>query len=991
MAAIHYNTNKRPSTGKLATFNGTSQAKVSVASHLLAKHSEPAPTVAMPVVCVSASPGLTSANPTATSSATSSIGASAFGGRARRSSSTTPPSPVRSNVFRPTVEITDADWLQQESYTLTEQETQGFDAPAHATILTETFKPFYLPQGVEFIQSDRAGYSIVLDRVFAQDEDTQAQALAFEQQYQANWLHNVQTELDNVFSKKLGWSDPVLTLLLPPSKVLSRPPMRKGEDLGLDESVVIDSLHNMHEHLEAVNIYRLRFTGIAVGYRMPQGGFRGRPEPIWRIRVNPYQTLGEGMQAMDGRHYKSTRLVHLYFADNNNRMVAVSIFGTGAQQKNVRAGQHYVMRATARCYDKLVLQTSRVYHNGNSDLFLQPYYPSFPRVTNHDGISAAVCHYLDYLIPSPKQNYAQWNKSLHDQLRLLSTHVCGECGYSEPELMEITQRELGLVATHYNPNQEFTLDAQRMVRAKDVPDTIARIVWQLHRPQNRDQYNVAVRMAGKINAISVQSKALKHHKRAATTRSALAVRPSDLDMLFTHIEQTTGFSLTDSQKGVSQEVVRALASPTPLSGLLSGDVGTGKTMPIMLTAIAAHRAGAKVAIITPRELLAIQLYEQLSTRFAGLAEVERVESGRKIINPNAILIGTPGLATVAHKQKWQPDYLIIDEQHKFATKDRERMVAEHTHLLELSATPIPRSLAASIYGGMKLFNLRECPVEKTIHSTVLDMQGGNKSLIVARIREAVASGGRVAIVYPRVVHQSTTNPKLQADSAEEEGDLQHEDDVGRSGKEHIPANISQKQLELLRDEQARASVELAYQSFSKLFPGKCCMLHGKMDAHALNASIAGLRSGQTPIVIASTIIEIGIDIPSVQVMVVREPEYFGISQLHQLRGRLVRNGGEGYFIMAPECWEELDAPTQKRLNTIAECSDGYELAERDLAERGFGDIDGVAQTGDSNMVFRGRLRMRDCLQNEASEILRLAETAQRDELPLSLGALRSTW
>jgi ATP-dependent DNA helicase RecG len=274
-------------------------------------------------------------------------------------------------------------------------------------------------------------------------------------------------------------------------------------------------------------------------------------------------------------------------------------------------------------------------------------------------------------------------------------------------------------------------------------------------------------------------------------------------------------------------------------------------------------------------------------------------------------VGTSGLAGVARQAGYVPQLLILDEQHKFSTAEREALVGPHTHVVEVSATPVPRSLATSLYEGMQILNLRECPVDKTIDSEVLDM--GRRGEVVARIREALSRGERAAVIYPQVNVVDESGP----------------------------------------DEEAKAnSVEAAFASLSKVFPGQAVMLHGEMDDAVMRSNIAMLRNGARRLVVASTVLEIGIDIPSVSVMVVRDADRFGISQLHQLRGRLARNGGHGRFMMVVESESDTPPDALDRLYAVAETTDGYELAERDLLMRGFGDVDGAAQTGASRTLFR---------------------------------------
>lgn len=463
--------------------------------------------------------------------------------------------------------------------------------------------------------------------------------------------------------------------------------------------------------------------------------------------------------------------------------------------------------------------------------------------------------------------------------RACAAAVLGETGMSDADLMEAcgSTAERGFSSVH-------------------------EVINALHRPSSVDEGLLAIEYAKRISAIGLQASALRHHLRHPHPKAPLPVSIRDLSDCTAKLPMP----LTSGQIAVATEVLTRLQEPKPLSGLLSGDVGTGKTLSFLVPAIAAHRSGARVAIITPRTLLADQIADEIIKRFDGIVgDVERVPTGGRIKNFNAILVSTHGLATTASRQGYAPQLLICDEQHKFSAASRESLVAPYTHVLEVSATPVPRSLAAALYEGMEILNLRECPVKKTIHSEIVDMK--ERAQVIAGIRHTLNHGGVAAMIYPNV------------NTAE-----------GSEGQ----------------------SVTRAFESLDAAFPGQAVMLHGDMSDEEMRANIAMLRSGHKRLVVASTVLEIGIDIPSVNFMAVRDADRFGISQLHQLRGRLVRNGGVGVFMMVVEDKESTPASSLERLEAVASTNDGYRLAELDLVQRGFGELDGSAQSGNASTVFR---------------------------------------
>lgn len=424
----------------------------------------------------------------------------------------------------------------------------------------------------------------------------------------------------------------------------------------------------------------------------------------------------------------------------------------------------------------------------------------------------------------------------------------------------------------------------------------------LHRPQSVEQGRLALEYAKRITALGIQASALRHHVRQPHPKAPLPVNKLSVSKVIANL----GVKLTNGQQEVAMSVTERLNHPRPLNGLLSGDVGTGKTLAFLPPAVAAHLAGSRVAIITPRTLLADQIAAEIVKRFGSQGvKVERVPTGGRIQDQNAILVSTHGLATAARKSNYAPQLLISDEQHKFSAEAREALAGPYTHVLEVSATPVPRSLAAALYEGMEIFNLRECPVQKTIYSEIVDMS--QRREVIAGIKHTLANGGIAAMIYPVV---ST------------------------------------------KEGSSSFSVTSAFESMNAAFPNQVVMLHGDMSDEEMRQNISMLRSGEKRLVIASTVLEIGIDIPSVNFMAVRDADSFGISQLHQLRGRLVRNGGVGVFMMVVEDISTTPPQSLERLECVAKTSDGYKLAEMDLLQRGFGDLDGSAQSGSSSTIFR---------------------------------------
>lgn len=455
-------------------------------------------------------------------------------------------------------------------------------------------------------------------------------------------------------------------------------------------------------------------------------------------------------------------------------------------------------------------------------------------------------------------------------------------------------------------------EALEAAGASELFDSFEAVIRALHRPVDIEQGMLAKMVANKLAAVAIQSSALRHNVRHAHPDAPLAVDEADIDVL----AKTQKETLTASQLRVAKSITSMMRAPKPMNALLSGDVGTGKTIPFLLAAVTAHRAGAQVAIVAPTSILADQIAKQLIMRFGTQVKgIERIVAGGKIADHASILVGTPGLVSVATKAKYSPNFLICDEQHKLPTSIREKLIKPWTHTLDVSATPIPRSLASALFGGKEILNLRECPVEKTFNCLVGDLTMRPK--FSAMLKHALDNGDRAAVIYPRV--------NANAEKPSESGDVQVEVATVLSGAK---------------------ALELA-------FPGKVVAIHGGMKDEEIAAAIESVRDGSKPLVVASTVIETGVDIPGITAMVVRDADWFGISQLHQLRGRLVRHGGVGWFAMMVKDMNTLADDTYARLEALRTTTDGYALAEMDLIIRGFGDLAGENQSGvATETVFR---------------------------------------
>lgn len=480
--------------------------------------------------------------------------------------------------------------------------------------------------------------------------------------------------------------------------------------------------------------------------------------------------------------------------------------------------------------------------------------------------------------------------------------------------------------------------------------SLSELITSLHNPESLEIGQAALAAAARISALSIKGAAIRSCRRVPSKFAPILTDPDDVKAICSSLPEV----LSDEQTACIHGISKAVQSETPMIGLLSGDVGTGKTLTFLIPVVAAHRAGAQCAIIAPTQILADQIADQLTSRFSKLGiQVERVPSGGRILNPKAILVGTHGLSSVARKAKYVPNLLIADEQHKMGVIAREAMLGPLTHMLEVSATPMPRTLATAIYGGFQVFTLKNSPVKKTIQSHVIDLT--ERPSATAQIRRSIAQGQKVAIIYPIVA----------GDDPQSEAEDEDDDETSRPATRAKPGDVQ--------------SVLSAAATLEQHFPGQVAVLHGGMSDDAKRTVLEQIRLNQKPLVVASTIMESGIDIPSITTMIVRDADRFGAAQLHQLRGRLVRNGGTGQFIMMVKSIPDLAESALQRLEMVASTNDGFRLSEHDMIQRGFGSILGHNQSGATQSIFR-------LLKLSASDFMRIeAGAANRHLAPKNPG------
>ena len=380
------------------------------------------------------------------------------------------------------------------------------------------------------------------------------------------------------------------------------------------------------------------------------------------------------------------------------------------------------------------------------------------------------------------------------------------------------------------------------------------------------------------------------------------------DFYYNHLP----FQLTNAQKRVITEIRADMMSGQQMNRLLQGDVGSGKTLVALMVALLAADNHAQTCIMAPTEILANQHYQGISKMLEGtginvaLLTGSTTKKQRTILHQRLtsgeihILIGTHALIE-DNVQFLHLGLAIIDEQHRFGVKQRSKLWEKDElppHILVMTATPIPRTLAMTVYGDLQVSVIDELPPGRkpimTVHYTI-----SQHSRLNTFINQQIQLGRQIYVVYPLITEN--------------------------------------KKLELL-------DLENGFQYFCNNFPQyRVCMMHGQMRAQDKDAEMQRFASGECQIMVATTVIEVGVNVPNASVMIIENAERFGLSQLHQLRGRVGRGADQSYCILMTN--QELSRDTSKRMKIMTETNDGFRIAEADLQLRGPGDLEGTQQSG----------------------------------------------
>ncbi len=405
------------------------------------------------------------------------------------------------------------------------------------------------------------------------------------------------------------------------------------------------------------------------------------------------------------------------------------------------------------------------------------------------------------------------------------------------------------------------------------------------------------------------------------------------------------FELTGAQKRVLEEIRKDMAGPHPMRRLLQGDVGCGKTIVALMAMLYAAECGCQTAVMAPTEVLAEQHFYTISNAVEGLGlKTALVVGGMKERHIDGIASGEVDIVIGTHALIQEGvafrdlGLVIIDEQHKFGVAQRGLLSKKgrSPHVIVMTATPIPRSLALTLYGDLEYSVISEMP-EGRERVVTRAFTPGQRDAIYRTLEEQAKNGRQAYVVYP-VIEES------------EKADL-------------------------------RSAVK-GFEAFQKIFPElRVGLLHGRMSPADKQAVMISFKKGETHILVSTSVIEVGLDVPNATVMVIVHAERFGLAQLHQLRGRVGRGKGQSFCLLI--CYEPLGEDAARRIDVMVRTSDGFEVAQKDLEIRGPGEFFGTRQAGLPDFRLADITRDFDMLEVARREAFNLIGTGRGlEDFPL---------
>lgn len=433
----------------------------------------------------------------------------------------------------------------------------------------------------------------------------------------------------------------------------------------------------------------------------------------------------------------------------------------------------------------------------------------------------------------------------------------------------------------------------------DIQRVLTEVLQCMHTPASLEDGRKAVSLMQRIGIMMQARRILKDAFTDERSTNPLNIQPE----MVAKALAAFSFELTGSQLRSVNEIVQDLnSSSKPMKRALCADVGYGKTATYAVAAAAAVMAGKRVIVMLPSRVLAEQVFKELQNWYPQLDKnlvIGSEKSKGYLVFP--LLVGTTALIHRIERDDLRPDLIIVDEQQRFAREQRDKLLKVDAHILEVTATCIPRSQCLIQMGVTKLSTIDECHVEKNIVTRV--HREANKAALFQEVKQTIARGGQVLCVYPS------------------------------------------KGIHTEADDDSLPSVLEAFPLWEKVFPGRVAMAHGSQSEEEQRDNLRRVRDKEVDILLATTVIETGVHLPDARRIIINRAERFGLSTLHQLRGRVGRTGGTAHCdLLVPD---DIRPKTATRLSSLELTNDGFVIAELDLEMRGPGELeaDGNAQSG----------------------------------------------
>ena len=530
--------------------------------------------------------------------------------------------------------------------------------------------------------------------------------------------------------------------------------------------------------------------------------------------------------------------------------------------------------------------------------------------------------------------------------------------------------------------EQFTLGEHARARlAERIPDVLpepvreakqlmhrAQAFCAIHEPQSVADFKRAIGTMRYEEAFVCQCALLMARNRDATSN---AYPCADVQLRDGYIERLP-FALTNGQREVIDAIGIDMGRAHPMQRLLQGEVGSGKTVVAVAAMLQAVGSGHQAVLVAPTQVLAEQHFQSISASVGDLVPVHLLTGGMKLGARRKVLAaassGEPCIVVATHaafSKSFQAPNLalaVIDEQHRFGVEQRETLRAKSErdpHLLVMTATPIPRTAAMTWFGDLDISWLTELPGGRKPIRTFVIPEGDARVMsdMFWHIRRRIDAGERAYIICPRIEPSDTEDGGGEADAPE----LLSDAALGDTGEPRPPLH---------------AVVEIAQRlrSLPQFNGVRLCTLTGRDDDATKAQVMADFESGETPVMVATTVVEVGVDVPQASCITIFDADRYGLSQLHQLRGRVGRGGTDSWAFLVSRA--EPGTIAQERLEVIAGSLDGAEIASRDLELRGAGDVLGDAQSGgksslkllrvvqDARMIADARARAQELLAHD---------------------------